>query len=194
MIFVCSKNARNLDCCIVFRLIVGAPVADSKFYSNVQNPGAIYKCSISSNKCEQVETGMWSSPSFASISVHALVSERTLFRKLLFKIELQTCKFIRIRIRKSGVAFNNNQHLKISLCEFWGTLRGTKNQKWKPVPGLWRGQGSYLACLDSLSWLVFPPWNFRYTEFCRCACSLAQHVNIKSLELWTSPFNQIHMV
>ncbi|XP_060784948.1 integrin alpha-4 [Neoarius graeffei] len=39
-------------------LIVGAPVADSKFYSNVQNPGAIYKCSISSNKCEQVETGV----------------------------------------------------------------------------------------------------------------------------------------
>ncbi|XP_027018377.1 integrin alpha-4 [Tachysurus fulvidraco] len=39
-------------------LIVGAPVADSSFYSNVQKPGAIYKCNVSSKNCVQIKTGV----------------------------------------------------------------------------------------------------------------------------------------
>ncbi|KAG7330843.1 hypothetical protein KOW79_004812 [Hemibagrus wyckioides] len=39
-------------------LIVGAPVADSTFYSSVQKPGAIYKCSVSNKECEQLQTGV----------------------------------------------------------------------------------------------------------------------------------------
>ncbi|XP_026803028.3 integrin alpha-4 [Pangasianodon hypophthalmus] len=39
-------------------LIVGAPVADSEFFTNVQKPGAIFKCNVSSKKCEEVQTGV----------------------------------------------------------------------------------------------------------------------------------------
>ncbi|KAI5106825.1 integrin alpha-4 isoform X1 [Silurus meridionalis] len=39
-------------------LIVGAPVADSTFYSTVQKPGVIYKCDVSNKKCEQLQTGV----------------------------------------------------------------------------------------------------------------------------------------
>ncbi|KAK3569462.1 hypothetical protein QTP86_031441 [Hemibagrus guttatus] len=37
-------------------LIVGAPVADSTFHSNVEKPGAIYTCNVSNKKCEQLQT------------------------------------------------------------------------------------------------------------------------------------------
>ncbi|TSR51417.1 Integrin alpha-4 [Bagarius yarrelli] len=39
-------------------LIVGAPVADSTFYSNVQKPGAVYKCNVATKKCVQIQTGV----------------------------------------------------------------------------------------------------------------------------------------
>uniref|UniRef100_A0A8C1GZS8 Integrin alpha 4 n=1 Tax=Cyprinus carpio TaxID=7962 RepID=A0A8C1GZS8_CYPCA len=38
-------------------LIVGAPVADSSFYPNTKNPGAIYNCSVWSSQCEQLPVG-----------------------------------------------------------------------------------------------------------------------------------------
>uniref|UniRef100_A0A8C1ICF2 Integrin alpha 4 n=1 Tax=Cyprinus carpio TaxID=7962 RepID=A0A8C1ICF2_CYPCA len=39
-------------------LIVGAPVADSSFYPNTKNPGAIYNCSVWSSQCEQLPVGV----------------------------------------------------------------------------------------------------------------------------------------
>lgn len=39
-------------------LIVGAPVADSTLYTNVQKPGAIYKCDILTKSCKQLQTGV----------------------------------------------------------------------------------------------------------------------------------------
>ncbi|XP_076858286.1 integrin alpha-4 [Brachyhypopomus gauderio] len=39
-------------------LIVGAPEADSTFPQSVNKPGAIYKCSISNKKCEELQTGV----------------------------------------------------------------------------------------------------------------------------------------
>ncbi|XP_053352123.1 integrin alpha-4 [Clarias gariepinus] len=39
-------------------LLVGAPVAESTFYSNIQKPGAIYKCDVLKNQCTQLPTGV----------------------------------------------------------------------------------------------------------------------------------------
>ncbi|XP_073701757.1 integrin alpha-4-like [Garra rufa] len=38
-------------------LIVGAPVANSSFYPQIKNPGAIYNCSVGSLQCEQLPVG-----------------------------------------------------------------------------------------------------------------------------------------
>ncbi|KAK9969076.1 hypothetical protein ABG768_027286 [Culter alburnus] len=38
-------------------LLVGAPVADSSFYPNTKNPGAIYNCSVLNSQCEQLHVG-----------------------------------------------------------------------------------------------------------------------------------------
>jgi hypothetical protein len=41
-----------------YRVIVGAPVANSRFNQAVRNPGAIYKCKITDKKdCEQIQLG-----------------------------------------------------------------------------------------------------------------------------------------
>lgn len=51
----------TLSDCFIFRLVVGAPVADSSFYPNVEKPGAIYKCHVSTKKCQQLQSGGFNS-------------------------------------------------------------------------------------------------------------------------------------
>uniref|UniRef100_A0A674F4L6 Integrin subunit alpha 4 n=1 Tax=Salmo trutta TaxID=8032 RepID=A0A674F4L6_SALTR len=44
---------------VCYRLLVGAPVANSTFDPSLIKPGAIYKCNISGNKeCQQISTGV----------------------------------------------------------------------------------------------------------------------------------------
>lgn len=82
---------------------------------------------------------------------------------------------------------------KYLLSKFRENGRGTETQKWEPIPCIpcWcSGQWSYFISPYRDFHLEFPSTQM---EFCHLSCSLVQGLDIKSLELWTSLFNKIHM-